>query len=351
MADLVAVMRDGDLLAAGVAGRGLRPAGQPVRGHVRRQPADERPRRRPWTATTSSSATRGCRSGPTSPGLPGARGGRDRPAPRGPRLGGAGHGRRAAGIGVRRRADGLGNARRRDRRRDARDGAGAARDDLPARRGRRPRRGRAARLFLRRGWHDRRTATGHRALRLSARGDRRRDRGGQARGPVDAVAAAASSSRAWRRAASSPPAASWRPAAGPRRGSGRSSAAGRPRRPRTGASSTELKGTGEVIIGGFEDGALEPVQERDPAALHQGDRDQDEFLLEPYDSFFSKALPGRHVEVGPVRHLHHGRPVDPAVRRRRRARAARAVRPDGGGRPTRRRSSTSGSGRRSRARA
>ena len=46
MADLVAVMRDGRAAAARAAGRDLRPPGEPLRGRVRRQPADERARGR-----------------------------------------------------------------------------------------------------------------------------------------------------------------------------------------------------------------------------------------------------------------------------------------------------------------
>ena len=45
MADLVAVMRDGELQQVGTAGRDLRSARQSLRGDVRRQPADELPAR------------------------------------------------------------------------------------------------------------------------------------------------------------------------------------------------------------------------------------------------------------------------------------------------------------------
>ena len=64
MADLVAVMRDGELQQLGSARRDLRPAGEPLRRDLRRQPADERARgrarrRRP---VPRASATRGSRS-------------------------------------------------------------------------------------------------------------------------------------------------------------------------------------------------------------------------------------------------------------------------------------------------
>ena len=72
--------------------------------------------------------------------------------------------------------------------------------------------------------------------------------------------------------------------------SGSSSAAGSTAAAGTGASTEELKGTGEVIIGGFEERRARAVQERDPAALHQDVGIKTQFLLEPYDSFFSKAF-------------------------------------------------------------
>ncbi len=58
----------------------------------------------------------------------------------------------------------------------------------------------------------------------------------------------------------------------------------------SGASSTELKGTGKVIIGGFEDGAMDPLKNVILPLFEKETGIKVEFLLEPYDSFFSKAF-------------------------------------------------------------
>ena len=72
--------------------------------------------------------------------------------------------------------------------------------------------------------------------------------------------------------------------------SGSSSAAGSTAAAGTGASTEELKGTGEVIIGGFEDGALEPFKNVILPLFTKETGIKTQFLLEPYDSFFSKAF-------------------------------------------------------------
>ena len=349
MADLVAVMREGDLQQLASPDEVYdRPANRFVATFVGSPPmsvldgaidgddfvvGDARLRARPDVA-------RECREREAvAIGL--------RPEDLAPRR--ARHARRAAGIGVRGRADGLRDARRRHGRRDARDGAGAARDDLPARRGRRPRRRRAARLFLRRRWHDRRAATGHRALRLSARGDRRTGSWRTSTRTSGRCRGGGSSSRASRRAAWSPPAASWRPAAG----RGGSSQRGRRRRPRRPApvpgarAEGHRRGDHRRVRGR----RARAVQERDLPAVQQGDGDQDQFLLEPYDSFFSKAFQDGTSKSGQFDIYIMDDPWIPQYAAGGVLEPLGAVRPDGGGRPTRRRSSTSGSGRRSRARA
>ena len=58
----------------------------------------------------------------------------------------------------------------------------------------------------------------------------------------------------------------------------------------SGASSTELKGTGKVIIGGFEDGAMDPMKAVIFPLFEKETGIKVEFLLEPYDSFFAKAF-------------------------------------------------------------
>ena len=193
-----------------------------------------------------------------------------------------------AGLGVRGRADGVRDARRRHGRRDARGGAGAARDDLPARRGRGPRRRCAASVLLRRGWHDRRTPTGHRALRLSARGEEDKVEGKQEeqlalsrrRFIQTGLAAGGALSAAGLLAA----------CGGSSGGSSSSAAAGSTAAAASGASSTELKGTGRGDhrrLRGRRAGAIKKVI---LPLFTQETGIKTQFLLEPYDSFFSKAF-------------------------------------------------------------
>ena len=52
------------------------------------------------------------------------------------------------------------------------------------------------------------------------------------------------------------------------------------------------------MIGAFEDGALTPFKRHDHPAVQEGDRDQVEFLTEPYDSFFAKAFQDGQTKAG-----------------------------------------------------
>ena len=58
----------------------------------------------------------------------------------------------------------------------------------------------------------------------------------------------------------------------------------------SGTGTEDLKGTGQIIIGGFEDGALEPFKKVILPLFTQETGIKTQFLLEPYDSFFSKAF-------------------------------------------------------------
>jgi len=66
----------------------------------------------------------------------------------------------------------------------------------------------------------------------------------------------------------------------------------------SGASTGALKGTGQVIIGGFDDGALEPFKKVILPLFTQETGIQTKFLLEPYDSFFAKAFQDGQSKAG-----------------------------------------------------
>jgi len=62
--------------------------------------------------------------------------------------------------------------------------------------------------------------------------------------------------------------------------------------------STGLSGTGKVVIGAFEDGALTPFKEKMIPLFKQQTGIQIEFLTEPYDSFFAKAFNDGQSKAG-----------------------------------------------------
>lgn len=66
----------------------------------------------------------------------------------------------------------------------------------------------------------------------------------------------------------------------------------------TSAAADELKGTGDLIIGGFEDGALEPFKNVILPLFEKETGIKSQFLLEPYDSFFSKAFQDGQSKAG-----------------------------------------------------
>jgi len=56
------------------------------------------------------------------------------------------------------------------------------------------------------------------------------------------------------------------------------------------ASSVSAKGSGKVVIGAFEDGALTPFKQKMIPLFKEQTGIDIEFLTEPYDSFFAKAF-------------------------------------------------------------
>jgi multiple sugar transport system substrate-binding protein len=64
------------------------------------------------------------------------------------------------------------------------------------------------------------------------------------------------------------------------------------------SGSTGLSGTGKVVIGAFEDGALTPFKEKMIPLFKQQTGIDIEFLTEPYDSFFAKAFNDGQSKAG-----------------------------------------------------
>ncbi len=64
------------------------------------------------------------------------------------------------------------------------------------------------------------------------------------------------------------------------------------------AASSELKGTGKVVIGAFEDGALTPFKAKMIPLFKEQTGIDVEFLTEPYDSFFAKAFNDGQSKAG-----------------------------------------------------
>ena len=102
---------------------------------------------------------------------------------------------------------------------------------------------------------------------------------------------------------------SGRPAAGPRRRSGRSRhpAARRVRRrirriggaaSAAGGPSAAASGGGQLVIGAFEDGALTPFKQTILPMFEQATGTKVQFLTEPYDSFFAKAFQDGQSKAG-----------------------------------------------------